>query len=62
MNLADIDVSAVLVYLRVVLVKDGGVGTKVRRDLVAGIARSNDIGCLAVLARDPPKANGGSWH
>jgi hypothetical protein len=60
-NLANVDVGALWVDLRVVQVKDGGVDFEVRHDLVASIVSSNDIGCRAVLAK-VPKAEGGSWN
>jgi hypothetical protein len=53
MNLANVNVCAVLVDLRVILVKDGGVCLEIRRNLVACIVMDNDVSCRAVLAGVP---------
>jgi hypothetical protein len=53
MNLANVNVCAVLVDLRVILVKDGGVCLEIRRNLVACIVMDNDVSCRAILAGVP---------
>jgi hypothetical protein len=60
-NLANVDVCAVRVDLGIVLVKDGGVGLEVGRNLFAGIVLNDDIGCRAILA-SVPEAESGSWY
>jgi len=60
-NLANVDVCAVRVDLGIILVKDGGVGLEVRRNLFAGIVLNDDIGCRAILA-SVPEAESGSWY
>lgn len=50
-NLANINVVAILIDLRVVMVEDGVVGARGRRDGVARVAGYNGVGGYAILIR-----------